>query len=113
MYKSYTDYLRSDTWRQKRVECISLYGDRCIVCGAGYIEIAHLKYTTWGQENPQTDLIPICHTHHELLDKMLKSFILKKEKKSKVACHLIEILRIMEGRDVDNSVVISQELSYN
>ena len=100
---SYRDYLKSDVWARKRAECISIHGDRCIVCGAGYVQVAHLRYTAWGAENPSTDLVPMCHTHHEFLDKMLKGFTFNKEKRFRAAPHLIAIMKIMEDKNLSTN----------
>jgi len=67
----YREYLRSEAWRNKRIEVLKKHGSNCRICGSPYrIEIHHKRYTKRGESilgNESTsDLLSICHDCHML-----------------------------------------------
>lgn len=64
---AYDDYLSSNAWQKKRMECLSYYGHKCGDCGMhdSALQCHHLHYETLGDEDPKTDLIPLCKQCHQ------------------------------------------------
>jgi len=64
---AYNEYLKSQEWQEKRQECLKYHGHNCADCGmhGSLLECHHLHYETLGDENPETDLIPLCKQCHE------------------------------------------------
>lgn len=61
-------YLKSKRWKQKKLLTFMYHGKQCKKCGnTGKLDIHHLHYKTLGNENPQTDLVPLCRSCHSKL----------------------------------------------
>lgn len=66
-FSSYTDYLSSDTWRQKRGAILKRANGICEKpnCARLMVDVHHIWYPkVWGQE-PLTALIGLCKDHHD------------------------------------------------
>jgi 5-methylcytosine-specific restriction endonuclease McrA len=60
----YINYLKSDTWRQRRLAKLEQSGFRCKRCGErNNLEVHHLNYKRLGNEDP-SDLIVLCQSCH-------------------------------------------------
>ena len=62
--QQYLDYLKSDTWKARRLAALERADFRCQLCGeCDRLEVHHLTYERLGNEDPN-DLIVICKSHH-------------------------------------------------
>jgi 5-methylcytosine-specific restriction endonuclease McrA len=72
----YKSYLKSDTWKDKRLEAIQHYGSLCFGCKADLpyklIEVHHITYDRIGKEKI-SDLRIYCKSCHEAEHKRLDS----------------------------------------
>jgi hypothetical protein len=76
--ESYKDYLKSDCWKNKKTETISLNGSVCSRCGVELsrkdLELHHKNYDQeFGEEN-QEDLMLVCTDCHEELHQDIEFF---------------------------------------
>jgi hypothetical protein len=71
-YEDYTDYLRSDHWRCKKLDyALSDLPQGCYVCGREDFELHHRDYRCLGNE-PLDHLIGLCEDHHYEVHKHLR-----------------------------------------
>jgi len=62
--KKYNAYMRSDEWKQKRNEIISIY-KQCVCCGSEEnLNVHHLTYENIGNEKYE-DLLLLCNMCHK------------------------------------------------
>jgi len=65
-------YLRSKEWAEIRYDLLELRGYKCEICGSkAKLQIHHLTYENWGNEEPD-DLIILCGYHHCLEHGLVK-----------------------------------------
>lgn len=66
----YKEYLATDTWKVKRDAALAYYGRKCYLCGRSgdgvQIDVHHNNYERLGGGEIMSDLIPLCHEHHEM-----------------------------------------------
>lgn len=74
-------------WQEARATCLHLYHNRCAAClmtneehrenpklfpPQGGLHVHHIKkywyFDTWDQANAQSNLIPLCATHHRAVE---------------------------------------------
>ena len=69
--KEYLEYIKTDTWQDKRLRRYNIDGGRCCMCGkqvgVGDWETHHIHYRTLGHEDIITDIATLCVHCHELL----------------------------------------------
>lgn len=68
----YQDYLQTETWLAKRDKALTYYGRKCYLCGASedvQIDVHHNTYERAPGNELLSDLIPLCHEHHEMFHK--------------------------------------------
>ena len=81
----YNEYLKSPTWRRRRMKVIRRDNYECVVCGQqgkkvlrnmiNYIDVHHETYKYFQSKNPQNEIdhcITICRKCHEGLHMTLK-----------------------------------------
>lgn len=77
MSDSYAAYIASDKWRRKRIERLEIDDYKCVVCkgnGTEYrLEVHHLHYDSFQDENPLLDLVTACSRCHPYLDDVRKA----------------------------------------
>lgn len=62
----YRDYLKTDRWEGKALECYSRFEHRCAICNSpGSLEAHHRTYERRGDELPG-DLTALCESCHAL-----------------------------------------------
>ena len=62
--QQYLDYLKSSTWKARRLAALERTDYTCQLCGEHEsLEVHHLTYERLGNEDPH-DLIVICKSHH-------------------------------------------------
>jgi hypothetical protein len=74
----YEDYLNSPEWSAKRQACYQIHGTNCADCNLNFAtDIHHRHYETLGDENPESDIVPLCsdchkarHDSGDLMDKV-------------------------------------------
>lgn len=71
-WTSYSEYLGSSTWQEKRQEVRERSGGFCEVCSvSGIYRVAidthHIRYPKQLGTEPTTDLLHVCREHHEQL----------------------------------------------
>lgn len=70
MKKDYLDYLQSSKWQEKRIERLKMDNFRCCRCGSPHdVQVHHLTYKNIGNENVYEDLITLCDSCHESIEK--------------------------------------------
>ena len=70
-FESYDEYLESDYWQEaKRRYRRSGLPQYCLVCRSVDITLHHQSYERLGLEDP-SDLVPLCHHHHQELHDIL------------------------------------------
>lgn len=71
-YKSYRAYCLSPWWRLRRERYFKRNPRRCWVCGTRKdIHLHHRSYVRLGKEK-DSDLLPLCRTHHRGLHSFMK-----------------------------------------
>lgn len=62
--KKHADYLKTDTWKTKRLKVLQRDRHHCRKCGTeNDLEVHHLTYKRFGNEK-LTDLITLCRNCH-------------------------------------------------
>ena len=77
MDEAYADYLRSDTWQEKRERVLNRDNRRCRICGSrDALRAHHLIYRSGVPlgEEPDDDLITLCERCHHDVHALEKSF---------------------------------------
>lgn len=69
---NYHDYIRSPAWKLKRQARLEIDDHKCVVCKRGGIrlEVHHLHYENFGDEDVQNDLVTVCVKHHHFFDEI-------------------------------------------
>lgn len=66
--QTYEEYMRSDAWKKVRLRRIRMDGYRCHRCYKRFAEselqVHHLTYARFGNENFRTDLVTLCKACH-------------------------------------------------
>lgn len=73
-FPTYSEYLKSEHWRQRRKKFSAGHPIRCFVCGTRKrpIELHHLSYDRLGDEL-DSDLVWLCQRHHSEAHKLVMS----------------------------------------
>ena len=100
---TYTDYLNSKQWRQRRLAKLEMAEFKCQYCDEkSYLSVHHLSYKHLGNESTK-ELVVLCPAHHwvadvirrtgnkELLEKINRPFQRTKSKKEKRKMNAREI----------------------
>ena len=62
----YGNYLRSERWKELRMEAVARAEGRCQVCGDREdINVHHRSYDRLGKDGEDRDLVVLCHVCHE------------------------------------------------
>jgi hypothetical protein len=73
----YDTYIASSAWKAKRIARLSLDGNRCVVCkhdGSAYrLEVHHIHYENFGNENVTYDLMTVCSRCHKRLENIRRA----------------------------------------
>ena len=79
MGKEYDDYISSPAWKAKRIDRLILDNDRCVVCkhdGSVYrLEVHHVHYENFGNENVTYDLMTVCSQCHKRLENIRRALV--------------------------------------
>lgn len=88
--QEYMDYLRSDTWQQKRSERLRIDKYRCQICNKPFnLDVHHMSYPAeLGTENVYTDLITLCRDCHEDIERQKREYDPQMEWKKKSQANL-------------------------
>ena len=75
--KEYLEYLKSESWQQKRRNLARSADAKCFCCGAiprpgNVLDLHHLTYARVGHELP-SDLVAICRSCHDIVHDLVKS----------------------------------------
>lgn len=72
----YKLYLNSEVWQKLRTQRLKIDGFKCQLCGSPLdLQVHHLNYPKeLGTENVATDLITLCSSCHEQVEKAKKDF---------------------------------------
>lgn len=72
----YKAYISSPEWQLKRKEAIAYHGEACKSCHKvprnKSVDIHHLSYTNFTNENVKTELVPLCRTCHTAVHRQFK-----------------------------------------
>lgn len=69
---SYMSKTESRRWTTRRAQYFRTHARACSICKATTkIDLHHLRYSTFGEE-PDQDLIPLCHDHHDEVHRFAK-----------------------------------------
>jgi hypothetical protein len=72
MTQEYRDYLDSPEWKEKRLNAMTVSGNRCEACGSAQeMQVHHLTYARIFKE-PLEDLMPLCRRCHEGIEEHIK-----------------------------------------
>jgi len=62
----YDAYLSSPEWAAKRQQCYQAHGTTCVDCEKSHAtDIHHKHYETLGDEDPKSDIVPLCSECHK------------------------------------------------
>jgi len=61
----YIEYLKSDEWKEKRRYLMEVSDWTCSKCGAKATQLHHVSYENIGNEELDTDVIPLCKDCHD------------------------------------------------
>jgi 5-methylcytosine-specific restriction endonuclease McrA len=71
--KQYTDYLQSNTWKQRRQAKLEQADNKCQYCGeTAYLQVHHITYKNLGDEQ-SNELIVLCTAHHWVADEIRRT----------------------------------------
>jgi len=59
--EEYIDYLKSDDWRERRIELMEEANHECSICGDKATQLHRLNYNNLGFEEIDIDLIAVCN----------------------------------------------------
>jgi len=64
---TYSEYLKTDHWKARRLKALALGENKCRVCGveSGRLEVHHNTYERLGHER-DADLVVLCRDCHKL-----------------------------------------------
>ena len=65
MHENYYEYLKSETWKEKRKELLEEAAWVCFLCGGKATQIHHLKYNNLGDEMLGEDAEAVCGNCHK------------------------------------------------
>lgn len=72
MNESYSEYINSPAWAQKRSQRLAMSNYRCAACGTTKrLEVHHLTYARIFNED-MPDLLPLCYLHHLAAGEMVE-----------------------------------------
>ncbi len=60
----YRAYVKSEHWAVRKELYFQMHNRECAICGSPYVELNHLFYDQFGQEQDM-DLIPLCRADHQ------------------------------------------------
>lgn len=64
-YKGYRGYLLSDAWKKRRERYFRKHPKQCWICGKKTdIHLHHCNYERVGGRERDSDLVPLCRSHH-------------------------------------------------
>lgn len=67
--KNYLDYIKSKTWQIKRTERLKIDNFTCQICGnKRNLNVHHLTYKNFKNENIYSDLITLCGKCHQKIE---------------------------------------------
>lgn len=70
MRENYVKYLKTEEWQKKRIERLKIDNFKCCRCGSPHnIQVHHLSYRNIGNEDVYNDLITLCDSCHESIEK--------------------------------------------
>lgn len=68
------EYLQSKEWQSKRIERLRMDDFKCCRCGSPHnVQVHHTNYSNLGNEDVYNDLITLCDTCHESIEKETRS----------------------------------------
>lgn len=73
----YERYIRSEAWKQKAAERMSIDDYKCVMCGRPAaccrrsLQVHHISYKNLGHENALTDLVTLCGACHRKIHNYL------------------------------------------
>lgn len=68
----YSDYIKSDEWKQFRLEYFKTHKKECRACGSKLrVHLHHKTYVRLGHER-LADVVPLCEYHHMALHKKVR-----------------------------------------
>jgi len=63
--EEYIEYLKSEDWRERRKVLMEQCDWECSKCGEKATELHHLNYNNLGEEELESDVIPLCSECHK------------------------------------------------
>ena len=67
-YATYDEYLRHPVFQAVRAVALARTNGRCEGCGAVATEVHHLDYPPWGTFDVPSNLQPVCHACHCVIE---------------------------------------------
>lgn len=64
-FEEYREYLKSDDWRERRLELLEEAGHVCSDCGDKSTQLHHLNYDNLGTEELDVDVVALCTQCHK------------------------------------------------
>lgn len=72
-YTSYRKYLASPVWRARRLAYFAHHKKACWICGkTTAIHLHHSHYERLGGYERDSDLVPLCASHHRALHNFMR-----------------------------------------
>lgn len=106
IYADYSEYLKSEEWRQKARQRMEIDGYRCQMCGSSgtmnnRLQCHHLTYRHLYNEDVWKDLLTLCTNCHKAVHAMMNRRTAPDrhgwKDELKVANHVLEIGNQTEG----------------
>jgi DNA-binding transcriptional regulator YhcF (GntR family) len=115
MDEKYTAYLKSEEWRDLKIDLINKRGSKCEICGkskvANKLHIHHLTYERIYHELPSDlqILCSVCHMkEHGLIKEKVKREKAKKPKKQKQKSNIWQVVaKAKSGRYANDKSILS------
>src|SRR4051812_20179796 len=78
MNDTYSAYLQSAAWMEKRTRKVALSGHKCEACGdTQRLQVHHLTYARIFREE-MGDLMTLCKIHHDAAEEMLRKGVIQR-----------------------------------
>ena len=108
---SYSDYINSSEWQLKRSARLKMDNYQCQKCGSTRsLQVHHINYERFKNENIATDLITLCKSCHEAIEQNKKSEDDKKNKEREEEQKRIHEAYIQRQKQYEEMIAAEREL---
>jgi hypothetical protein len=67
----YRDKLKDRRWAERKADYYEHHPRECVICGAPWVELHHIRYRGEPWDAPDEDLVPLCRRHHKQIHRRI------------------------------------------